>query len=83
MTGAHGVDVGLFHQSDVLHHALRGQRVAGVRINLVPVHAAQPDRPAVDQKLSVANFDFPKTDPATVRLHDTVPFSSFSVSTSV
>ena len=66
MAGAHGVDVRLLHQGDVLNHPLGRKRVAGVGINLMPVHAAQPDRLAVDEKNSVADFNFPKTNLATV-----------------
>ena len=42
MAGAHGVDVALLHQSDVLHHAFLRHYVSRFRVHLMAVHSAQP-----------------------------------------
>ena len=48
VAGAHSVDVELFHQFDVLDHRLDGDKVAQVRVMLVPIHALEQDRHTVD-----------------------------------
>ncbi len=54
--GAHGVDVVLLHQGDVLHHRFVGHGVAQVGVRLVAVDALQLDRHAVEQKHAARGF---------------------------
>ena len=62
VAGAHGVDVELFHQLNVLDHGLHSDRVARVGIVLVPVHASEQNRHAVDVYLPVFDLDLPEAD---------------------
>ena len=70
MAGANGVDIGALHQGDVLKHAAEGEGVTGVRINLVPVHAAQANGLAIDEEAAVADFDLAEAHGAAIGFHD-------------
>lgn len=48
---AHGVDVVLLHDADVLQHAPLGDVIAVVGVHLMPVGALDQHRPAVDEQL--------------------------------
>ena len=60
MTGAHGIDIELFHQPDIFYHAFTADVVSTIRIHLVTVNSLDEDRLPVDQQLLV--FDFHTTE---------------------
>ncbi|MPM09841.1 hypothetical protein SDC9_56164 [bioreactor metagenome] len=62
MAGAHGIEVVLLHQPDILHHALDRQRLGHILVVLVTVHTLDQHALAVDQKLSFGNLHPPQAD---------------------
>ncbi|CCK05697.1 hypothetical protein BN128_3975 [Cronobacter sakazakii 696] len=65
---AHGVEVVLLHQQDVLHHRRLVHRLAFFRVMLVTVNAADQQRLAVERQQAVVDFHATKAD--VVRLRD-------------
>ncbi len=63
VAGAHGVEVVLLHQQDVLPHRLRVERAAAVLVVLVAVHAAEQDGHAVHEQPAVLDRDRAEADP--------------------
>jgi len=53
-----------FEQLDILEHSADGDCPAVVGIVLVPVDAKKLDGFAVDEKLSILDFDLTEADPA-------------------
>ncbi len=60
--GADGVDVVTLHQDDVLKHGVGGEGASEVAVEFMAVHAAEHDDFAVDEEVSVFEFDFTETD---------------------
>ena len=58
VAGAHGIDVELLHDLDVLLHPLVRHHVAAVRVEFVPVDALDQDAFPVDQQVGALDFDF-------------------------
>ena len=67
VTGAHGIDVELLHNLDVLYHPLTTHDVATVWIHLVSVGAFDINRLPINQQLTVPNLHFP--EPHLLRNH--------------
>ena len=59
---AHGVEVVLLHQQNVLHHVLFGHHLAALVVMLVAVDAADQQRFAVQQQQAVFDFNAAKAD---------------------
>ena len=70
MRCAHRVDVVSFHQRDVLEHALARDRASLIRIELMPVHALDLDRDAVDEELVVPDSDGSEAESAAFGFED-------------
>ena len=66
---AHGVDVELLHEHDVLHHRLKREGVARVGIVLVAVDAADPQGHAVEANLAVLHLDLAEAHATPLDLH--------------
>jgi hypothetical protein len=62
--GAHGVDVGLLHQLDVLAHALHRHHAVGDRIVFVAVDALDHHAPAIDAHFAVRDLHRAEADAA-------------------
>jgi len=62
MARAHGIDVVLLHQEDILHHQLFGHYVARFRIVLLHVHPLEGYGHPVDQEKSPFDFHTPEAD---------------------
>ena len=60
---AHGVDVVLLHDADVLQHAPLGDVIAVVGVHLMPVGALDQHRPAVDEQLPALDLHVAESDP--------------------
>ena len=56
MTGAHGIDIGLFHQADVAEHQFFGHHLTRLGVHLMTVHTTKARGNAVDEQLSVLDF---------------------------
>ena len=56
MAGTNGVDIELFHNADVLNHALTRNHVAAIGVHLVAVCALDEHRLTVDEELRVLDF---------------------------
>ena len=56
MTGAHGIDIGLFHQTDVTEHQFFGHHLTRSRVHLMAVHTTKACGNAVDEQLPVLDF---------------------------
>ena len=67
VTGAHGIDVELLHNLDVLYHPFTAHDVATVWIHLVSVGSFDINRLPIDQQLTVLNLHFP--EPHLLRNH--------------
>ncbi len=63
VAGPHGVDVVPLHQHQIAPHRLRVDRPARLRVELVPVHPAEEQPPAVDLDDPVLDRDRAETDP--------------------
>ena len=60
---AHGVEPELLHQDEVGAHRLAADHASGVLVEVVAVHAADEDAPAVDEQVDAADLDAPEADP--------------------
>ena len=49
MAGAHGIDVELLHDADILNHALYADDVAAVGVELMTVGTLDENRRAIDE----------------------------------
>ena len=56
MAGTNRIDVQLFHDSDILNHALYTYHISTIRIYLMPVGTLNQYRLAVHQQLGVLDF---------------------------
>ena len=56
VAGAHRVEIEPLHHADILHHRFERQRLAGARIVLVAVHAADDHPLAVDPQVAPDHF---------------------------
>ena len=52
MAGAHGIDVKLLHDADILNHALYADDVAAIGVELMTVGTLDENRLAIDEQLS-------------------------------
>ena len=57
VTSAHRVDVQILHDLNILNHAFHRDKITTIGIEFVTVSALNQDRLAVDEQLSVLNFD--------------------------
>ena len=56
MARSNGIDIELFHDFNVLNHALEGHHIATIGIHLMPVSTLDEHRLTINQQLTV--FDF-------------------------
>ena len=61
MAGAHGVDIGLTHQGDILEHSFHVNGAAAGGVRILGVHAAEEDALAVDFHQSTVDFHVAET----------------------
>ena len=66
--GAHGVEVVLLHQANILQHRLDGHGLAPIGVVVVAVHALYDDRHAIDAYLAIRQLDLAKAHPAALHL---------------
>ena len=52
VAGAHGIDVELLHDADILDHTLDADDIAPIRVEFVTVGTLDEDRLAIDQQLA-------------------------------
>ena len=61
MAGTNRIDVQLFHDSDILNHALHAQYVTSVRVHLMTVGTLDKHRLTIDKELLVLDFHLAET----------------------
>ena len=57
---AHGIDIELFHQADILNHPFAGNDITSVGVHLMPVGALDEHWLTVHEQLSALDFHLPK-----------------------
>ena len=72
VAGAHGVDVQLLHDLDVLNHTLHGDDIAAVGIQLVAVGTLDENGLTVDQQLATLDFHLADADALANRLQQLI-----------
>ena len=83
VAGSHGIDVVLLHQPDVLRSSFARHHLAEVRIELVAVHAFDHQLLPIEEDLISLDLRLPEADTPRESFRVTVPFESFSVSSSL
>ena len=69
VTGAHGIDIGLFKQANIRHHLLLGYGFSATVVKLMAVNTGDFDGLTVDQQLPVADFNGFETDVIGFMIH--------------
>ena len=79
MTGAHGIDVQLLHNADVLLHAFHRDHVAAIRVEFVTVGTLDENGLTIDQQLSTLDFNMAEAHTLANDLHHFIAFASRDV----
>ena len=70
VTGTHRIDIGLFHQQDILQHPFLTDHMTGIGIHLMTVDTTQTSGDTVDHEDAVFNSQLPEANLCTDGLDD-------------
>ena len=69
--GTYGIDIELFHDTNILTHALHADNIASIRVQLMTVDSLDEDGLTIDKQLSVLDLHMTETDVLADRLYHT------------
>ena len=62
MRCSYRIDVMLLHQHQILDHILHGNRLAGQRMRIMPIHTFELDGPTIEEKHAIPHHHAAKPD---------------------